>query len=339
MMLRAALLGLLALAAAGARAQDVASFYQGRQMRLVSGSSASESTALYERLLARFLPRYIPGNPAIVAETLPGAGGLNAANMVANVAPRDGSVIGTAHGFVPLMQLFGLEGPRFDPDQLFYLGSMYRLTGLCVGMKRDGVASLADLRARETLVGTSGPGTEIITFYNTLRKMLGARLKVIRGYASSAHINLAMERHEVQGRGAFPWVLLKATKAEWLKDGKLSLLAHTSLEPLHDAPNVPRLVDLAPNEDARAVFELMAMTSDVGRPFAMPPGAPADRVTAVRRAFDAMVKDPEFIADAAQIKEEVEPKSGEDLQDLVRRIVNVQPSTIARFRAALANKS
>ena len=323
----------------GARADAVSDFYKGATIRLIISADAGDGYDSIGRMVARNLGKHIPGNPKVVPENMGGASGRVAANYAYTLAPKDGTAIVELLQTAPIGQTLGEDGVRYDAAQFNFIGTPLTPVDIFIVWSATGVKSMDDARRIPVSIGATSATAQNYIYPQLANELLGTKFRLVTGYPGGNGINLAMERHEVQGRGAFPWVLLKATKAEWLKDGKLSLLAHTSLEPLHDAPNVPRLVDLAPNEDARAVFELMAMTSDVGRPFAMPPGAPADRVTAVRRAFDAMVKDPEFIADAAQIKEEVEPKSGEDLQDLVRRIVNVQPSTIARFRAALANKS
>ena len=318
--------------AAPSRADDVADFFQNRQMRLVSGSAVSESTAIYERLLARFLPKYLPGNPTILAESLPGAGGLTAANMVANVAPRDGSVIGTAHGFVPLMQLFGMEGPRFDARQLYYLGSMYRLTGLCLGMKRDGVATLEDLQRRETLVGTSGPGTEIITFYNTLQQMVGAKLKVIRGYASSAHINLAMERGELQARCGISWSSMKESKPDWAAGEVVNILLQLRLEKDPELPNVPLLGEWIANEKDRAALSVLMASPELGYPVFLPPGVPPARAQALRHAFGQVMRDKEFAVELDRQKLELSPIDGARMQNTIASLYNTPSDVVARVR-------
>ena len=334
-MKRAASLFALLLAlpgAAPANADDAADFFRNRPLRLVSGSAVSESTTIYERLLARFLPKYLPGNPTMTAESMPGAGGLTAANMVANVAPRDGSVIGTAHGFVPLMPLFGMEGPRFDPGQLYYLGAMYRLTGLCIGMKRDGIDSVEDLRRREVLVGTSGPGTEIITFYNTLQQMVGAKLKVIRGYASSAHINLAMERGELQARCGISWSSMKISKPGWAAGEVVNILMQLRLEKDAALPNTPLLGDWVTNPKDRAALAVLMASPELGYPVFLPPGVPAERAQALRRGFGLVMNDPDFAAELARQQLDLSRTDGAAMQAAIAALYRTPADIVARVR-------
>ena len=321
------------LLSAPARADAVADFYSGRQIRIVSGSAPGEHTAGYEHLLARVMPRYIPGSPTMIVESQPGAGSLNAANSVFNVAPRDGTVLGTAHGFVPLMPLYAMPGPKFDAREFQYLGSLYSLTGLCIGMKRDGIATVDDLRAREVLVGTSGPGTEIITFYNTIQSMLGARLKVIRGYASSGDINLAMERGELQARCGISWGALKITQPAWSRGEVVNILMQLRLTRDPELANVPTLGEWVTDAGDRQALEVLLASAELGWPFFLPPRVPADRVAALRLAFANAVRDPEFISEAGKQNLDLSPTTGAAIQSLIARLYATPPSVLDRVRA------
>ena len=327
----------LAALALPARADDVAAFYQGRQIRLVSGSATSESTVTYDRALARVMPKHIPGNPAMVAESQPGAGGVTAANLVANVLPRDGTIIGDAHGFVPLMPLFGMEGPRFDPTKLTYLGAMYRLTGLCIGAKRDGVATLDDLRSREIVVGTSGPVTEVITFYNTLKSMLGAKLKIVYGYASSAAINLALERGELQARCGVSWTSLLASKPNWARGEEVNIVMQLRLERDPALPDTPALGGLVTKPDDRAALAVLLAAPELGYPLFVAPGVPAERAEALRRAFDETMRDPEFLAAKQDLA--LSPKSGASIQSMIASLYATPPDVVARARALATSRA
>ncbi len=335
---RALPLALLALAALtlGARADGPAPFYQGKQLRIVSGTAVSESTASYERILARFMPKYIPGNPVMTTESMPGAGGVTAANSVANVAPRDGTVMASVHGFVPLMPLFGMEGPRFDALELRYIGSMYRLTGLCIGMKRDHIESIADLQTRETVVGTSGPVTEILTFYNTLKAMLGLKLKVIYGYASSSTINLALERGELQARCGVSWTSLLASRPAWTRGEDINILLQLRLEKDPALPNVPVLGDLVTKPEDRAAIAVLAASPELGYPLFLPPGVPADRVASLRQAFDRTMQDPEFQGELARQQLALSPSSGDAIQTMIARLYQTPADVMTRVRALVA---
>ena len=322
-----------------AHADAISDFYKGATIRLIIAADAGDGYDAIGRMVARNIGKHIPGNPRVVAENMGGASGRVAANYAYTLAPKDGTAIIELLQTTPIGQTLGEDGIRYDAAQFQYIGTPLTPVDLFVVWSASGIKTMDDAKRIEASIGATSATAQNYIYPQLVNGLLGTKFRIVTGYPGGNGINLAMERNEVQGRGAFPWVLLKATKPEWMKDGKLSMLAHTSLEPLHELPHVPRLVDLAPDAESRAVFELMGMTTDVGRPFATPPGTPVDRVNALRRAFDAMVKDPEFVADAAQIKEDVEPKSGEDLQEIVRRIVTVNPATIARFRAAIAKKS
>jgi tripartite-type tricarboxylate transporter receptor subunit TctC len=267
-----------------------------------------------------------------------GASGRLAANYAYTLAPKDGSAIVEMLQTTPLGQTLAETGVRYDATQFNWIGTPLTPVDVFVAWSATGIKTMQDATRIVASIGATSATAQNYIYPQLANELLGTKFRIVTGYSGGNSINLAMERNEVQGRGAFPWVLLKATKPDWLKDDKLSLLAYMSLEPPPDLHNVPRLVDLAPNDQARAVLQLMAATADVGRPLAMPPGTPPDRVAAVRRAFDEMVEDPAFIADAASIKEEVSPKNGAELAELVRQIVTVPPSTIERFRAALAAK-
>jgi tripartite-type tricarboxylate transporter receptor subunit TctC len=332
----ASLLGILP--ATGARADDVADFYKTTTLRLIVAADAGDGYDSIGRVVARNLGRHIPGNPRIVVENMGGASGRLAANYAYTLAPKDGSALVELLQTTPLGQTLGENGVRYDAAKFNWIGTPLTPVDVFVVWSATGIKTMQDATHIVASIGATSATAQNYIYPQLANELLGAKFRIVTGYSGGNSINLAMERNEVQGRGAFPWVLLKATHQDWLRNNKLSLLAYMSLEPPPDLHGVPRLVDLAPNEQARAVLELMAATADVGRPLAMPPGAPHERVAAVRRAFDEMARDPAFVADAASIKEEVAPKTGAELEELVRRIVTVPPATIERFRAALAAK-
>jgi tripartite-type tricarboxylate transporter receptor subunit TctC len=323
---------LLISAPPAARAEDVAAFYHSHQMQIASGSAVSESTSSYERALAQFMPRYIPGNPTIINQSMPGAGGVTAANYVASVAPADGTVIGSVHGFVPLMPLFGMPGPRFDPRKLHYLGSMYRSTGLCIAMKRDHIATLADMQKHEMLVGTSGPVTEVLTFYNTLKTMLGVKLKVVYGYASSAAINLALESGELQGRCGVSWSALLASEPNWARGEEINIIMQLRLEKDPELPNVPVLGDLVTKPSDRAALKVLLASPELGYPMFLAPGVPPDRVQALRRAFDLTMKNHDFQALLVRERLELSPTDGASIQSMIDDLYQTPPDVMARVR-------
>jgi hypothetical protein len=236
------------------------------------------------------------------------------------------------------MPLFGMDGPRYDPEKLFYLGSLYKLTGLCIGMKRDGVETFEDMRRREIVVGTSGPGTEIITFYNTLRTMLGAKLKVIRGYASSAQINLAMERGELQARCGISWSSMKVTKPDWARGEGVNLLLQLRLEKDRELPHIPLLGDFVTNSQDRAALAVLMASPELGYVFFLPPGVPPARAQALRNAFAAVLTDPDFAAELARSGLDFSPMEGEPMQAMISGLYRTPADVIARVRELAVNR-
>ena len=223
---------------------------------------------------------------------------LTAANTLYNLAPRDGTAFGMTHRFVPLMPLLNIKGAQFDPLKFTYIGSVNREIGLCIAMKSAGFTSMDDMKTREFVAGTTGAGAELTTFYATITNMLGAKIRVVKGYKSAVEVNLAMERGEVQGRCGASYGTLKSTKPDFLTEHKVDVLIQLGLHKDPELPDVPLLGDLVTNEADRKALELLLGPSEMGRPFMAPPEMPAERTAALRKAFDLVLKDPELVADA-----------------------------------------
>lgn len=332
----AALLQLIAVS--GARADSVSDFYKSTPLRLIIGAFAGDEYDAIGRFVGSNLGKHIPGNPKIIVENMGGASSRIAANYAYTLAPKDGSALFEFIQTVPLNQALDEAGIRYDAVQFNWIGTPITPIDVFVVWSATGIKTMRDATQIAASIGATSEAAQNYIYPQLANQLLGTKFRIVTGYEGGNGINLAMERNEVQGRGAFPWLLLKATRPDWLKDNRLSILASMSLKSPPDLPNVPSLVDLTQNGDVRGVFELMEMTAEVARPFAMPQGTPPDRVEAVRHAFDEMVKDPDFIADATAIKQVVAPRSGAELAELVRRIVTVPPATIQRFRSALAAK-
>jgi tripartite-type tricarboxylate transporter receptor subunit TctC len=319
-----------------AAAQSQTEFYRGKQITLVIGLGAGTTYDAYARLLARHMSKYIPGEPAIIPSNKPGAGSLNAVNSVYNTSPRDGTVIGTGHRFVPLMPLLGLPGSQFDALKFNYIGSMARETGLCIARADAGIHSLADTKSREFMVGTTGAGSELTTFIATMTHMLGAKFKVVRGYLTSPDIDLAIERGELQGRCGVSYGSLRTTRPEWLEKKQIEVLIQLGLVKEPELPDVPLLGELVTNEADRDALELMLAPADMARPFFAPPGVPQDRVQILRTAFEATLKDPALIEEAAKQHMDLMPMKGADMAALIAKLHNLPQPVLDRARA-LAN--
>jgi tripartite-type tricarboxylate transporter receptor subunit TctC len=297
---------LIALAlAVPAHAQPVEEFYRNRIITILVGFTAGGGYDLYARLLGRHMGRHVPGNPAIVVQNMPGAGSLKATQFVYSVAPKDGTVLATvSRGMVtePL-----LNDAKFDATKLTWLGSITSETSVCATWHTSPVKTWPDMFAREFSLGGSATGADPDTFALILRNVLGAKVKLVTGYPGGNDINLAMERGEIEGRCGWSWTSIKSQKADWLRDRKISLLAQFGMEKHADLPDVPLVLDRATNDEQRQVLRLLIAGQFVGRPFFAPPDLPNDRKDALRKAFDATMKDPQFLVEAGKLDLEITP--------------------------------
>jgi tripartite-type tricarboxylate transporter receptor subunit TctC len=335
-MLIAALL--LTIASRASQAQTAAEFYARTSIRLLITAEPGGSYDTNARLVARHLGKHIPGNPKIVPEQLIGASGRVAANYLYNVAPKDGSVLAVIQQSLPMGQATGETGVQFDAARFNWIGSPILLDDVLVVWHGTGVRNMDDAKRKEVIIGaTSATGTNYI-YPKLTNELLGTKFKIVTGYQGATPIKLALERGEVEGHGSNPWSDWKLSRPEWVRDKKIVPLMQMSLEKHRDLPDVPLMIDLAPNEDVRAVFELMSITADIGRPFVTAPGVPADRVEALRAAFNKTMVDPEFLADAARVNIEIKLIEGHELETLALRVLRSPKNAIAMLKTALAQK-
>src|SRR5437588_3381876 len=303
---------------AQAQAQNPAAFYKGKTIDLYIGYSAGGGYDVYASLLARHMGRFIPGNPTIVAKNMPGAGSLVLANWLYNVAPKEGTafgMIGRGTGFDPLL---GSTKAQFDATKFNWLGSMNDEVSVCVAWHTTGINTLEQVKQRELTVGGSGPAADTDQFPKVLNATIGTKFKIVTGYPGGNDIDLAMERGEVMGRCGWSWSSVIATHKHWLDERKIGVLVQLSLSKHPDLPNVPLIMDFARNDEEKQIFKLVFARQPMGRPFLAPPGIPADRVAALRKAFMDAMKDPSFLAEAEKAKLEINPVSGEAVQSIVR---------------------
>ena len=306
--------------------QSVEAFYHGKQVQLVVGYSPGATYDLYARLVARHLGDHIPGNPTVVPVNMPGAGSRTAATYVYSAAPKDGTVLGTADQSLAVEQAMGDPTLKLNASKFNYIGNPIADNNTTVTWYTSGVKTIADAQKKEVTVGATG-GSTSSQFPRAMNALLGTKFKIIYGYPGANDINLAMERGEVGGKGSDSWSAWKATRPEWLRDKKINILVQIGLEKAPDL-NAPLLMDLAKTAQDRAVLKLLSTPSEIGRPIFAPPGTPADRVAALRQAFDATMKDPGFIKDAAKANAALNPVSGAKLQSIVAEIV-ATPKPIA----------
>ena len=316
------------------RAQGVADFYRGKTINLIIGTSAGNDYDFRGRLIARHLGKHIPGQPTIVPRNMPGGGGVQAANWLANIAPRDGTVVHMIMANMMASQAMGLPGVEFDTRKFQWIGNTSSTPNVVAAWHTSGVRTIEDVRKRELVVGAP-MGTAGALYPVLMNALAGTKFKLVTGYPGGNEVSLAMERGEVDGRGSNSWAAWKSTKPEWVRDHKLNILVQIGLKRAPDLPDVPLMLELATNDADRKLLEFISAETEVARSLVTPPGTPSDRVEALRRAFDAMIKDPEFLAEAAKSDMDISPATGEESQKIADAIVNTPPEIAARARAML----
>jgi tripartite-type tricarboxylate transporter receptor subunit TctC len=331
----AALILLLAAVWPARAADDVASFYRGKQLRFIVGSAPGGTYDLLARIVARHIGAHIPGNPLIIVQNQPTAGGIAMTNQLYALGPNDGTVIGVPLNGIPAAPLLQPQAARFDATKLIWLGSTHSEPYVAYVWHTAPVHELADVLTTPLVVGATTPGTTMNDFPTLTNAVLGSKFKIVPGYASTPQMNEAMERGEIEAVIGFGWFALNAQVPQWLPQGKIRLIAQFGLSRSHILPDVPLMLDLAKNEADRQALALLFGRTEYGRPYFLPPGVPPDRVTALRRAFDATMRDPAFTAEAAKIGFAVDPLSGEQVQALVDDLAKTPPAVVARVRAVL----
>ncbi len=325
---------LIVCAAAPAHAEDVASFYKGKQLRFVVGSAAGGGYDLFARIVARHISHYIPGNPTIIVQNLPAAGGVVMTNQLYAQGPKDGTVIGVPINGIPTAPML-MSGPQFDSSKLIWVGSTNRETYVAYIWHTVPIKSITELKDKELTVGATTPGTTMVDFPLLVNDVLGYKFKIVRGYGGTAQIDLAMERGELQGNGALGLASLKARQQAWIDEKKVRFIAQYGLTRSPELPDVPTMLEQATKEPDKQAMRMLFARTEYGRPYFLPPDVPKDRVQALRRAFDQTMKDPQFIAEAAKLQLDVSPMTGEEVQELVGHLVATPPAIVARVRHAL----
>ena len=313
-----------------AAAQSVEQFYQNRQMTLIVSTTASGGYDIYARTFARSYPRHVPGNPAIIVQNMPGAGGLRATNFLYGKAPKDGAVIATIHSAMMTAPLLGVEQANFDPRQFSFIGNIAKEQQFCVSWGGAPIKTFEQILAKEEfIVGAGGAGGSIAGVPIIINNLFGTNIRVISGYGGNA-ILLAMERGEVHGRCGWSMPSLMSTHPEWLKEKKINIIVQHALEKHPALQDVPLLIDYAKTDEQRGVLELVFAPQAIARPFLGPPGIPSDRLQALRRGFQATMKDADFLAEAEKQGLDVMPSSAEDMAAQVARLYSIPDAIIKK---------
>jgi tripartite-type tricarboxylate transporter receptor subunit TctC len=331
-----------AMAVPPVEAQDaVATFFTGKSIEIVIGTTAGGGYDTYGRLVARHLGDYVPGKPGMVVKNLPGAGSNKATAYIYSLAPKDGTSIGAVFSGSIVDPLIGDQSlVQHDSTKLIYLGSANNEVFICMARTDAPVQKFADALSKGMILGASAAGGSTRDFPSLLNNVLGTKFTVVSGYPGSKEITLAVERNEVQGACGYGWSSLIAQNADLLTSGKVRVLAQETLKshPTLDGMGVPLTISFAKTDEQRQILELVYGQLVFGRPFILPPGVPAERVTALRRAFDATMRDPKLAAEAEKAQLDVIAVTGEDVQALVTKLFATPPAIVESAKQALVYK-
>jgi len=311
-----ALLFVSAFPFAASRADD---FYRGKQITILVGFSAGGTYDATARLFARHLGRHLAGNPTVIVQNMPGAGSMVATMNLFHTAPKDGTTLGVIGGGTVIEPLLGNPQAKYDARQFAWIGGRSRDDFLCVVWHTVPVNSIADARARQVVVGATGPGSRTQTYPQALNDLAGTKFKIVSGYPGGNEITLALQKGEVEGYCGWAVGSIRQRAPQWLTDGTLKVLVQfTAGKP--DLPNAPVATDLAKTKEGREAIQILSADSVLAWPLMAPPGLPADRVRELRTTFNAMMADPALLADAKKANLDVDRVSGAEMQALIDRL-------------------
>ena len=317
-----------------AQAQTVEEFYKGRQVQVVIYTPGGSTYDLYARFLMQFMGRHLPGNPTFIPRNMPGAGGIAATQFLNKIAPKDGSVFGTIARNLPFEPMLGKPEADFDPLAFVWLGSMNRERSIALSWHTSKVKTLADLQKTELLVPGTGAGADSEVMPLAFNALFGTRFKIVRGYKSTSDATLAVERGEIDGIAYWSWSAIQSSHKHWLDDRKVNVLFHTGPESEQEI-KAPSIRTLVRDDVERAALDFILAREILGRPFLAPPGLPEDRARALKAAFNATMKDPAFIAEAAKRNIEVELVTGEEVTEVLKRAAASPAAVLDRVNKAL----
>ena len=317
---------LLLCSPGGAKAQEP--FFAGKTIKLIVGFPPGGGYDVYARLLAKHLPQHVPGNPTVIVSNMPGAGSLTLTNYLYNVAPKDGTEIGSVETFIPFEAYFMGVGVRFDPAQFSWIAALNSEMTTCAVWHESKVKTFQDLFANEATFGATGSGAPPVTEPKVVNSVLQTKMKVITGYPGTSDIFLAMERGEIDGICGVGWTTLVSTRGEWFSEGKLRVLVQNAIERHPSLPDTPILLDFAKAPEQRALLTLLASPHRIGRPYLAPPGLPADRLEILRKAFGAATSNQAFLDEAQKAKLAINFVSGRNMGSIFTDVSNMEKSLI-----------
>ena len=311
-------LGVLTLSAASAETDE--EFYRGKTMRVIVGFPAGGGFHTYGQVLAAHMPRFLPGNPTMIVQDMPGAVTAKAAQYIYAAAPQDGTVLGLLHQGIVANQVLDIQGGAFDVTKFNWIGRMG--TRLSVGLvwHTAGIRTLDDAKKKDVILGATSPSATSVMIPAALNRLAGTRFKIVQGYTGSGEMYLAIERGETQGLGIAGWLDLTGPRADWVKDGKVFVVYQIALKRHAEMPDIPTIADVAKNADDRKIMELLASTEDMGRSFVSGPDIPKGRIAILRTAFAKMMADKEFLEDAKAKQLDIDFMHGDELQKVVESV-------------------
>ena len=334
--LRAAIASTLALPASTlpATAQDAgAEIFKGKQNSILVGFSPGGNSSLYAQALTRVMGRHLPGNPVVIVQHMPGAGGLTVINHLVANAPRDGTVLATTSRTFALEPLLGNKNARFDTLKLTWLGTANVEATTCILWHTAPAKTLAEAMQHEVIVGGTGAEASEVVFSRAANKLNGTKFKVVLGYPGSTEMLLAMERQETQGFCGIGWTFVKMRKGYWLRDKKINIVFQMGLAKHPELPDVPSIMEHAKTPEDRQVWEFLLAPQEFGRPFVGPPDLPPERTKLLRDAFEKSLKDPAYLAEAEKLGIEVQHRGGEQIKQLLERVYQTPKAIIDRAKS------
>lgn len=328
-----------AIGAAGfsatAKAQTPEEFYRGKQLSLLIFSGAGSTYDLYGRLLSRHLGRHLPGNPLVIVQYLVGAGGLKLVDYLNRIAPKDGSVIGCIGRGLPFEPLLGKNDVNFNPLAFNWLGSMNRESTIALSWHTSKVKTFDDLTKFDLLVPGTGAGADSEIMPRAYNKLAGTKFKIISGYRETTESSLQLETGELEGIAYWSWSSVSAAHPDWLRDRKINILFQTGTRPLPGYPDVPDIQSKVKDPTDRLALEFLLAREILGRPFLAPPGMAPERALLLRNAFEATMRDPEFLAEADREKIEVELVTGAQIDAILQNAAKSPEAVINRVKQVL----
>jgi tripartite-type tricarboxylate transporter receptor subunit TctC len=320
--------------ASGARANSVEEFYKGKTINLIIGYSVGGGYDLYARQLARHIGKYIPGRPTIVPQNMTGAGSLRAASYLYTAAPKDGTAFGTFSRAMAIQPL--LSNAPFDGTKFTWLGSVTNDTSTCITWHTSPVKTWSDMLEKPVTFGGEGPGADPDIYALLYKNVFGAKVKLVAGYHGTNDVTLAMERGEVDGLCGLSWSTLKSRHMQWMKDKKINILVQAAFKKEPEMGDVPLITEAVKTPEQGQILKLILTTQELARPFAAPPGIPADRKAALIAAFDQTMKDPEFLSEAQKLNLDINPVSAKTIDEQLAELYATPKDVLEKASQAIA---